>query len=122
MKSVTIKILALLLAALMVLPMLAACGENVEETGGEATQGEIVTEATTEKKPAIEKQNYKAEFSVIYCSDTFNEGYFFIDEEDIQMGNDLEDKIYERMLNVQEYLGVDIIAESGGTSRSTPLL
>ena len=34
MKSVTIKILALLLAALMVLPMLAACGD----TGNEQTE------------------------------------------------------------------------------------
>ena len=74
MKSVTIKILALLLAALMVLPMLAACGENVEEPGEQATQGEVATEATTEKKPALEKQNYNEEFTVIYCADTFNEG------------------------------------------------
>ena len=37
MKSVTIKILALLLAALMILPMLAACGETDE---GPATEGQ----------------------------------------------------------------------------------
>ena len=114
MKSVTIKILALLLAAVMVLPMLAACGENVEEPGEQGTQGEAATEATTEKGPAVEKKNYDEEFTMIYCADTFNEGYFFIEEDDIQMGNDLEDKIYERMLNVEEYLGVEIIAESGG--------
>ena len=122
MKSVTIKILALLLAAVMVIPMLAACGQTTDDPNT-VTQGEQQSEASTEKKPAIEKKKYDEEFTVIYCADTFNEGYFFIDEEDIQMGNDLEDKIYERMLNVQEYLGVDIIAENGGNFQAytTPL-
>ena len=123
MKSVTIKILALLLAAFMILPMLAACGENVENPGVQETQGEAATNATTEKGPAIEKKNYNEEFTVIYCADTFNEGYFFIDEDEIQMGNDLEDKVYERMLSVQEYLGVDIVVENGGNFQeyTTPL-
>ena len=34
MKSVTLKVLALLLAALMILPMLAACGETTEDPQG----------------------------------------------------------------------------------------
>ena len=112
MKSVTIKVLALLLAALMVLPMLAACGDTGETTD---TTGGSQTEATTEKQPAVAKKDYDEEFTVIYCADTFNKGYFFIEEEDRQAGNDMDDKVYERMLNVEEYLGVDIIAESGGT-------
>ena len=125
MKSVTLKILALLLSALMVLPMLAACGETTDndETKGDQTQGEAATEGETERKPAVEKTNHNSEFTAIYCADTFNEGYFFIDEDEIQMGNDLEDKVYERMLNVQEYLGVEIIAENGGNFQeyTTPL-
>ena len=112
MKSVTIKVLALLLAALMVLPMLAACGDTGETTD---TTGGSQTEATTEKQPAVAKKEYDEEFTVIYCADTFNKGYFFIEEEDRQAGNDMDDKVYERMLNVEEYLGVDIIAENGGT-------
>lgn len=112
MKSVTIKVLALLLAALMVLPMLAACGDTGETTD---TTGGSQTEATTEKQPAVAKKEYDEEFTVIYCADTFNKGYFFIEEEDRQPGNDMDDKVYERMLNVEEYLGVDIIAENGGT-------
>ena len=112
MKSVTMKVLALLLAALMVLPMLAACG-NTEDPSTETTAGEA-TEAVTEKQAAVAKNDYDAEFTALYCADTFNEGYFFIDEDEIQMGNDLEDKIYERMLRVEDYLGVKIIAENGG--------
>ena len=120
MKSVTIKVLALLLAALMVLPMLAACGDTGETTD---TTGGSQTEATTEKQPAVAKKEYDEEFTVIYCADTFNKGYFFIEEEDRQPGNDMDDKVYERMLQVEEYLGVDIIAENGGTFQeyTTPL-
>lgn len=114
MKSVTIKIMALLLAALLVLPMLAACGDTQEGTE-DTTVGGAVTEGETEKQPAVAKKDYDdAEFVAIYCSDTFNEGYFFIDEEDRKPGNDMDDQVYERALNVEEYLGVDIIAEDGG--------
>ena len=124
MKSVTLKVLALLLAALMILPMLAACGETTEDPKDDGTQaGEDATEAVTDNKPAVDKTNYDAEFTAIYCADTFNEGYFFIDEDEIQMGNDLEDKIYERIINVEEYLGVELIAENGGNYQeyTTPL-
>lgn len=123
MKSVTIKIMALLLAALLVLPMLAACGDTQEGTE-DTTVGGSVTEGETEKQPAVAKKDYDdAEFVALYCSDTFNNGYFFIDEEDRKPGNDMDDQVYERALNVEEYLGVDIIAEDGGNFReyTTPL-
>lgn len=123
MKSVTIKILALLLAALLVLPMLAACGDITEENP-DTTVGGAVTEGDTERQPAVAKKDYEdAEFVAIYCADTFNEGYFFIDEEDRKPGNDMDDRVYERALNVEEYLGVDIIAENGGNFQeyTTPL-
>ena len=122
MKSVTMKILALLLAALMVLPMLAACGDTGEDNP-DTTAG-AVTEGETEKQPAVAKKDYKdAEFTAIYCADTFNEGYFFIEEDQRKPGNDMDDKIYERILNVEEYLGVELIAESGGNFQeyTTPL-
>ena len=112
MKSVTIKLLALLLAAVMILPMLAACGDtgdgNTDTTAGDVSEGD------TQRVSAIEKKNYDKEFTAIYCADTFNEGYFFIEEDEIQMGNDLEDKLYERMLNVEEHLGIEIVTQNGG--------
>ena len=123
MKSVTSKILALLLAALMVLPMLAACGDT-GENNPDTTVGGAVTEDETEKQPAVAKKDYNdAEFVAIYCADTFNPGYFFIEEDERKPGNDMDDKVYERALNVEEYLGVDIIAENGGsfTEYTTPL-
>lgn len=115
MKSVTIKILALLLAALMVLPMLAACGDT-GENNPDTTVGDAVTEGETEKQPAVAKKDYKdAEFVAIYCADTFNPGYFFIEEDERKPGNDMDDKVYERGLNVEEYLGVELVAVNGGT-------
>ena len=125
MKSVTIKILALLLVAVMMIPMLAACGVNTDDPAvdGTSTGNSVVTEGDTERKPAVEKTNHNSEFTAIYCADTFNEGYFFIEEEERQPGNDMDDKVYERALNVESYLGVDIIAENGGNYQeyTTPL-
>ena len=112
MKSVTIKILALLLAVLLTLPLLVACGdtgETVETTAGASS------EETNEKQPAVAKNNYDAEFTVLYCQDIFTKGYFFIEEDERQPGNDMDDKVYERALAVEEYLGVEIIAENGGS-------
>ncbi len=115
MKSVTKKILALLLAVLMVLP-LVACGEITDDPSSESgSQAGEVTEGETERQPTVSQKDYGgAEFTAIYCADTFNVGYFFINEEDRQAGSDMDDAVYERMLAVNEWLGVEIIAENGG--------
>ncbi len=113
MKSATTKLLALLLASIMLFS-LVACGDTGEdqETVKETAAG---TAAETREPPSVAKKDYKnAEFHAIYCADTFQEGYFFIDDEDRRPGNDLDDKVYERTLAVEEYLGVDIIAKNGG--------
>ncbi len=118
MKNTTKKLLALLLAGMMLLP-LAACGETTEDpskdtvgvngTTAESEAGE------TELPPAIAKKDYKdTEFIALYCADTFRPGYYFVEEDERTPGNDLEDKIFERTLAVEEYLGVDVIAENGG--------
>ena len=112
MKSFTIKWLALLLAALMVLPLLVACGDP-DEGDGELTSSSG-SEGEAENQPPLSKKEYDAEFTALYCADTFNEGYFFIDEDKRRPGNDMDDKVFERALLVEEYLGVTIIAESGG--------
>ena len=122
MKSVTLKIMVLLMAALLVLPMLAACGNATDGTT-DTTAGQVTENGETERVSSVEKKNYDKEFTAIYCADTFNKGYFFIEEDEIEMGNDLEDKLYERMLNVEEHVGVDIITENGGNFQeyTTPL-
>ena len=120
MKSVYTKVLALLLAALVILPVLVACGTPT--TGDKDTSGN--NDVVTDRVPTVEKKDYQdAEFIALYCADTFNEGYFFLEEDDRRPGNEMDDKIYERMINVEDHLGVDIIAESGGDFQSytTPL-
>ncbi len=123
MKSVTTKISAFLLALVMLLP-LAACA-NVEvptdtsaadgTTAGSHAPGESVVVTETEAGPSVAKKNYNnAEFVALYCSDTFNKGYFLIEEDERRPGNDLDDKIYERMLDVEEYLGIKIVPIDGG--------
>lgn len=113
MKSVTKKILALLLAVSMVIPF-AACGETTDDPSSDDTATQAVTEGETERKPTVEKKNYNEDFTAIYCRDTFVEGYFFLEEDERTPGNDLDDKVYERMIKVEGYLGVDITAEDGG--------
>ena len=111
MKSIKCKVLVLLLAVLLTLPLLVACGV---EPDGDETEGQTNAETETGKQPAIEKKDYDEEFTVIYCADTFNEGYFFIEEDKRKPGNDMDDKVYERMVNVETYLGVELVVESGG--------
>lgn len=118
MKSAIIKALCLLLTLCMLIP-LAACAESSENHGKETeagTKGEGATngEEVTERKPHVEKANYGEEFVSLYCSDIFRKGYYFVDPENREEGNDLDDKIYEREIMVEEYLGVDLESEDGG--------
>ncbi|MBQ9780873.1 MAG: hypothetical protein IJW00_08005 [Clostridia bacterium] len=119
MKSAITKVLCLLLTLCMLIP-LAACGENNETPGGDetvaGTQGDAGNneEEVTERKPYVESAKYDEEFVALYCSDIFRKGYYFVDPENREEGNDLDDKIYEREIMVEEYLGVDIEAIDGG--------
>ncbi|MCQ2430648.1 MAG: hypothetical protein MJ192_09995 [Clostridia bacterium] len=113
MKSVFLKAAALLLAICLVVP-LAACsnGEDGKETQEESG---AATEAGTESFfPDIKEADYGEEFTALACTDTFRQGYFFIAQEDVQPGNDLEEKVYERAKKVEDYLGVDVIYVDGG--------
>ncbi len=113
MKSATKKLLALALAALMVLP-LAACGQINENTDGTKPAGNGESAVEESKGPSVAQNDYGEEFVALYCADTFREGYFFIEEDERKPGSDIDDKVYERVLKTEEYLGVDIIAENGG--------
>lgn len=119
MKSAIIKALCLLLTLCMLIPF-ASCGEPTEPSTSETvagTQGETGTEQkeeATERKPYVAETDYDEEFVALYCSDTFRKGYYFVDPENREEGNDLDDKIYEREIMVEDYLGVTIESEDGG--------
>ena len=116
------KLVALLLAGLMVLPM-AACAtgdDSVETQDSNATQAE--TEADTGYKPDIEKKNYDCEFVITGAGSVRS---WLLAEED-SAGDPLEDSIYERAIKIQDYLGVtmkevdagDWIAYAGNVLRT----
>lgn len=119
MKSAILRILCLVLCLAMVIPLAVACADT-GETGAEtdtvdaAGVDTTVTEAVTEETPYVEKANYGETFTAIYCSDIFQKGYFFVDPNNMAAGNDLDDKLYEREVKVEEYLGVTIEAIDGG--------
>ncbi len=114
MKSAILRILCLLLCLAMVIPF-AACGDTDQTEGNtDAGTGEAATEATTEEKPYVEKTNYDATFTAIYCSDIFQKGFFFVDPENMNESNEMDSALYEREVKVEEYLGVTIEAIDGG--------
>ncbi len=124
MKSAICKVLCLLLTLAMVIPF-AACGEveennptgKTEASTNAAQSGDAAAteqEQVTEKKPYVEQAKYDEEFVALYCSDTFTKGAYFVDPENREEGNDLDDKLYEREIMVEDYLGVDIEAIDGG--------
>lgn len=115
MKNVTVRILCVWISVLLLLlPVLAACGEPPSPEEETTAAEETVSTEDTEKQPTVAKKDHKAEFTALYCMDTFKEGYFFIEEEKRKPGSDMDDKVYERVMNVEEHLGVEIIAENGG--------
>ena len=117
MKSVLTKALLLVLCLAMIIPF-TACGETTETPDGKGTSANTSAgeaEAETENKPFVEKNNYDEEFVAAYCSDIFQKGYFFVDPDNRDEGNDLDDKLYEREIQVEEYLGVEITALDEGT-------
>ncbi len=110
MRSVTKRWLALLLALVMVLP-LAACANDPAENEDTTPS---MKEEDTGRQPTVSRNDYDKEFVAYYCSDTFRDGYYFIEEDKRKPGNDMDDSVYERMVNTETYLGVDIKAVNGG--------
>ncbi|MBE6557992.1 MAG: hypothetical protein E7661_03150 [Ruminococcaceae bacterium] len=114
MKSATIKLLCLLLTFCMLIPF-ASCGVN-EEGKEKGTADGAGSNAETEeaRTPHVAKANYDEEFVALYCADTFKTGYYFVDPENREEGNDLDDNIYEREILVEDYLGVKLECINGG--------
>ena len=104
------RIFAILLAALMLLP-LAACGESTE-TPDVTTDGATGTdtEAATEFFPNVEKQDYEGEtFQMIGIRDA---GVWVYGEDPTAANvNVLNDTLYEMNTTVEEYLSINIAYE-----------
>ena len=114
MKSHFVRLACLLLAFLTVLSCLAACaaGDTNETEAG--TSAVSLEESVNEKHPTVDQKNYDTEFTVIYCADIYPIDYYLLEEDQRRPGSDMDDRVYERMLNIKEHLGVEITAVNGG--------
>jgi ABC-type glycerol-3-phosphate transport system substrate-binding protein len=111
MKSQLTRLLALLLAGLMILPA-ASCatgGGDTETKGPGETVAE--TEEDTGYKPNIQKTNYNADFTVIGTHTVIRS---IIPDDDYKAGDPLADSMYERGVRIKDYLGVDISVINAG--------
>ena len=105
------KLLALLLAGLLVLPTVAcAKGGDTTETK-DPSMTETVDEDDTGYKPDIEKKDYDADFVITGTGDV--RGWMLADE-DYKAGDPLEDSIYERSIKIKDYLGVSMSEVDAG--------
>lgn len=107
MKNTTIKLLSFLLATMMLLSCVVSCANSGDDTSD--TQGNASTEAATELDtvyvPDIETQNYDCEFVITGVGDIIVNA--LVEEE--ERGEPFADAIYERAINIQDKLGVEII-------------
>ena len=111
MKYVAKRILAALLAGLMLLPTVSCA--KTEETSVETQQTDVTlveTETETGYRPNIDKTDYDCEF-VITGVDSVR--HWALSEED-KAGDPLEDSIYERATRIRDHLGVTLVEKDAG--------
>lgn len=105
MKFAPKKLLALLLAGLMVIPTVACASgkENEETQGADVTQS--VTEEDTGYKPNIQKNNYNTKFNVIGTHTIMK----WVTASEDSKGDAFEDTLHERAIRLKEQLGVELV-------------
>ena len=104
------KLLALLLAGLLVLPTVACAKGNEPDETKDPSLTQAVDEDDTGYKPDIEKKDYDAEFVITGVGEVRN---WMLAAED-SAGDPLEDSIYERSIKIKDYLGVTISEVDAG--------
>ncbi len=82
--------------------------ETVGESGVDTGEGE--SESSSDQ--VAEEKNYGLPFTVLYCSDTFDKGYYFDHTDGSAYA--LSEAAYQRIKHTEGYLGVDISAVDGG--------
>lgn len=107
----TMRLLAALLACLMMLP-LAACGENKEDDV-DTKADETINEEDTSYKPDIAKTNYNSDFNVIMIG--WDQSLYIPDPEAERETNGISDTVYERYMKIKDQLGVDMKVVDGGS-------
>lgn len=114
MKKNAVSVICLLLSLLMMLPMTSCADAPVEDGTAYESAGDTAAETDEPETMPVERVDYGKEFTVLYCHDTYPAGYFFITEDTMAPGNDMDDAVYERLVRIKDYLGVDVVPVDGG--------
>ncbi len=103
------KLLALLLAALMLLSCVSCATGQEEEDNTNNASTNAVTEDETSFKPDIDTANYDCEFNITGVGTIINYAY----AEELE-GEPFNDSIYERCIKIQDHLGVTLVKVDAG--------
>ena len=105
------KLLALILALVMLVAVFAACDGGNKGNGNETAGGDETTAGNqdTEVMPDVEKNNYDATFYLSVLNDSNPMEHFWVEESDNDV---LSAAIYDRQEKIKNYLGVEIFASN----------
>ena len=102
------KLLALILAGLMILPAASCADEEDSVETKDPSASETVAEEDTGYKPDIEKKNYNTDFNIIGVHSIMR----WITATEDSKGDAFEDTLHERAVRLKENLGVDLVKVS----------
>ena len=105
------KLLALILAGLMILPVASCADEEDSVETKDPNASETVAEEDTGYKPEIEKTDYDADFII---TGTYNIYSNAVVDDDYKAGDPFKDSIYERTVRIKDHLGVEVSCASAG--------
>ena len=112
------KILALILALVMMLSVFVACDNGDKKGDEETTTSGAGNESTTEKventtevMPDVEKKDYDSAFYLSVLNDTNPMDHYWVEESNNDV---LSAALYERQEKVKNYLGVEVLASLAG--------
>lgn len=105
------RIICLFLALAITFMACSACAEGTQVAADTETETADTSDAeTTYPRPKIEKTDFGGEnYVILYPLWGLYNDYFFADE---QTGEQMNDAIYKRTINVEDYLGIDIKGHS----------
>ena len=106
-----IRLVALLLAAMIVFSAFVACGDTTERETAAKKNNESTTEATTSEQETevlldTPRNNYDETFYLQIMNDSNNIDYHWVEESENDV---LSEAIFTRQENVREYLGVEVL-------------
>lgn len=110
MKLNTTRLLALVLAALMLVACFTACATGNDDPATTTGSNDTANESDTTFDPEIETKNYEKEFYIT--------GVYYIREwataSEEDRGDPFMDTIYERGIKIQDHLGVTLVDIDAG--------